>query len=172
MAKTKAQKQQSLTLLEERLKGANSAVFATFTRMGIGDQEALRRSLKDAGISFMVFKKTLLRRALNIAGLNADIANWEGNVGVATGQDEIAPAKIFVKSLKTYEGLQIRLGILNGKPIEEGDILELAALGGKDEVIARLISTLAAPMRSLMGVLQANHRNLMSAISQIKNDES
>lgn len=172
MAKTKVQKQQSLTFLEERLKGANSAVFATFTRMSIGDQEALRRSLKDAGINFTVFKKTLLQRALNSSGLNADIAKWEGNVGVATGQDEIAPAKIFVQSLKTYEGLQIRLGILNGKPIEEGDILELAELGGKDEVIARLIGTIAAPMRSLMGVLQANHRNLVSMISQIKNDES
>ncbi|MBI4359705.1 MAG: 50S ribosomal protein L10 [Candidatus Jacksonbacteria bacterium] len=170
MAKTKAQKQQAVTVLEERLRKAKTVLFATFTRMSISDQETLRRSLKDADVNFTVFKKTLLHRALNTIGVNADIAKWEGNVGVATGADEIAPAKIFVKSLKAHDGLKIRFGMLEGRIIEDEEVHELAFLPSKAELIARLIGTIAVPISSFMSVAEANQRNIVNILDQVKQE--
>ncbi len=171
MAKTKAQKQQALTILQKRLKNAKSTVFATFTRMSISDQEALRMSLKEAGVFFSVFKKTLLEKALKgMSVTDGGIAEWEGNLGVATSDHEIAPAKVFIKSLKAYDGLKIRLGMLDGRIIADAEIKELASLQSREELMARLLGAISAPITQFVGVLEANPRNVISVLSQIKKE--
>ena len=171
MAKTKVQKQQALILLEKRLKGAKSTVFATFTRMSISDQEALRMSLKEAGVFFSVFKKTLLEKVLKDMNVSeSGIEEWEGNLGVATSDDEIAPAKVFVKSLKAYDGLKVRLGMLDGRIIMDAEIKELASLPSREELMSRLLGAISAPITQFVVALQANPRNVISVLSQIKKE--
>ena len=170
MAKTKQQKQELLRDLEAQLEKAKSVVFSTFTGMNIGEQEEMRKELRDADIEFFVYKKTLIKRALQSMGVKADAVDlWSGNTGVAFSKDEIAPARILVKVGKNKEGFQVRYGILEGKEISEADVRALAALPGKHELLAKAIGSICAPVNGLANVLQGTQRSLVNVLNKISN---
>lgn len=169
MPKTKQQKQESLRTFVAQLEDAKSVVFSTFSGMNMDEQEEIRKELRKADIAFFVYKKTLLKRALQSKGLNGDVVDsWTGNIGIAMSKDEVAPARILVKVSKNNDGFKVHYGILEGKEIDEYDVSALAALPSKDELLAKAVGTVCAPLYGLVNVLQGTQRSLLNVLSQIK----
>ncbi len=169
MAKTKQQKQAALDGLKSRIREAKSVVFSTFAHLDIQKQEALRRELRAAGVSFNVFKKTLIKKALEAENISAEsIDEWRGNVGVATSAEEIAPAKILMSVSRKEEGITVHLGILEGKRIDTQAVRELALIPSKDQLLGKLVGSLQSPLYGLVSVLQGTQRQFIYILQQIK----
>jgi large subunit ribosomal protein L10 len=82
--------------------------------------------------------------------------------------DEITPIKILTKSLKDTGIGKVKGGVMEGEYLDEYKINKLAQLPSKDELRAKVVGSLGAPLYGIVGVLQANIRNLVYALDQIR----
>lgn len=170
MPKTKEQKKAVIQELKDRLQKIKSAVFVNFAGLKMKDAQKLREKSWAEGVDYNVVKKTLLKIALNEAGLgDFDTKKLEGNIGLAFGySDELAAPKFIADFAKSNESIKILGGILEDKFIEAGEVKSLAALPSKNELLSKLVGSLASPLSGLFNVLQGNLRGLIQVLSAVR----
>lgn len=163
---TKAQKQEVLDDLKDKITRQKSMVFIDFTGMKVKDIFGLRKKLKAIGGELKVAKKTLM--SLAFKKTDFDPEKLEGEIALIFGyQDEISPAKIAYQTSQENKSLKILGGFLENKFIDGEKVIELAKLPTKDELLGRLVGTISAPISGFVNVLQGNIRGLVQALNQI-----
>lgn len=154
---TKNQKEVIISELTEKLKSSKAVVFSDFKGLTMKNMVALRKELRTEGISLKVVKKTLINIALKEAGIEADVLKMEGQIAVAVSpKDEVAAAKIMSKFSRTNDKLKITGGILEGKTLSVDEVIALSKLPSKEELLARFIGTINAPVTNFVRVLSGN----------------
>lgn len=173
MAKTKEQKQAQVQALVTNMKEAKSAVFANFQGLTVQETEELRAACRENGIIFTASKKTLVQKALEEAGIEADARAFEGGVAVAFGMDdEVAPAQIVAKFAKDHEPVKLFGGILEGAYIPGEKVEALSKLPSKQELYAKLVGTMNAPVSGFANVLAGNIRGFVTVLGAIKEQKA
>lgn len=169
MPKTKAQKQVMVTDITDKLTKANSLVFADYQGLTMSQLSAIRSELADQSAEFTVTKNNLLKIALKDTNQTIDDAVLAGPVATlfAFG-DEISPIKVLTKAIKDNNAGKIKGGVINGEYLDEYKVIKLSQLPGKDELRAKVVGTIAAPLYGLVNVMQGNLRNLVYALEQIR----
>lgn len=169
MQNTKKQKEELINNLSEKLGKAKTALFADYTGLTVAQMTGLRSELRKENISAKVAKKTLIDLALKKAGLPETAKKMPGQVVLITGEaDELAPAKISYKFSRKNDKLKILGGFLNGNFIDQAGVMALAKLPTKEQLLANLVGSVAAPLSGLVSVLRGNMRNLVYVLGQIK----
>lgn len=166
---TKKQKKDIVKDLAENLKKTKAAVFADYTGLSVVKLMAFRRKLKAENAEIKVAKKTLIDLALKQADLPVvETKKMKGQVALVMGYgDEISPAKASFSFTKGNENFKILGGILENKFIEAAQVLNLAKIPGRQELLGKLVGSIASPMSGMVGVLQGNLRGLVRVLSQI-----
>jgi large subunit ribosomal protein L10 len=174
MPKTKQQKQTIGRDIKERLAKAKSVVFTSFNALTVKENEALRSELVKENSEYYAAKKTILARTLSEAQIDTDARSFEGQVAVTFGYaDEVAPAKVLAKFIKESDGrLAFLGGILEGKFINAQAVTELATLPSKEELYAKLVGSINAPVSGFVNVLAGNLRGLVGVLSAIQTKKS
>lgn len=173
MAKTKKQKKDIIKNLEDKVKESKSAVFVNFSNIPVKEIDELRNKCRDEGSEYMVAKKTLLKKVLADSGYEeAKDKKLEGEVAAVFGQDEVAPAKCVKDFAKDHETMNILGGLLEGKMIEEEQVKALATMPSKDELIAKVVGSIAAPLSGVVNALHGNLRNLVYVLNAVKEKKS
>lgn len=164
----KEQKKELVKELSERIKTSKSVVFSDYKGLQVKDITLLRKELRKTESDFKVFKKTLLKIALQEAGVELDTKKLEGQVAVSISQiDEVAPAKVIATFAKKNENLKIVGGLLNLKEMSVEEVGALAKLPSKEELLAKLVGTLNAPISGFVNVLAGNLRGLVQVLKAI-----
>lgn len=170
MPKTKAQKTVILEDIKERLSKSKSLVFTDYKGMTMSQMQTLRSSLSDLSAQFTITKNNLLKIALRESGYKVDDdAIFEGPIATLFAYgDEIAPIKALTKALKDSGIGKTKAGFLNTEFLTDSKVNQLAQLPSKDELRAKVVGALGSPLYGIVGVLQANLRNLVYALDQIR----
>jgi large subunit ribosomal protein L10 len=169
MIRTKAEKQETVTALAERLRRAGTVYVTDFTGLDVAAITQLRRRLRQAGTTFVVVKNTLALRALSVAqvqGLNEHVAGPTGLV--LGGTDPAVAAKVLTDFAKEFEKPAIRAGLVDGKTVSREQVRRLAALPAKTELLAQLGGALAAPMTGFVGALNGVLMNMVGALEALR----
>ncbi|MBV9159639.1 MAG: 50S ribosomal protein L10 [Candidatus Kaiserbacteria bacterium] len=156
MAKTKAEKQVIITRLEEAFKNATSTVFVHFNGVSVADESALRRDFKKQGVTYLVAKKSLIRRALDTHGHKHDELPLEGEVAVAYGGEGDATAAarlVHDAGKKLADRLAILGGIFEGKLVGQTEMREIATIPPMDTLRAMFAQIVNSPRQRLAVVL-------------------
>ena len=165
MPKTKAQKQDIVTSLANDMEKQKCMVFVDFAGLKVKDMAELRNQLKEQGAKLSVAKKTLFDLAAKEKGLNIDFQNMEGQVGaIFTMEDEFVSLKTVYTLSKAHAGLKIIGGYFENQVQGADFMLTLAQLPGRDELLARLVGTIANPMTGFVRVLEGNIKGLIVAL--------
>lgn len=165
---TKDQKKEIVKNLAREIKDSKAVVFSDYKGLSVKDMTALRRELRQQGVNLKVVKKTLMSLALKDAGVELDTRKMEGQITLAISQkDEVAAAKIIAKTAKTNENLKIVSGLLGKKAISQEEVAALANLPSKDELLAKLVLTLNAPVSGFVNVLAGNLRGLVQVLKAV-----
>lgn len=171
MPKTREQKEATLKVLAEALKDAKAVVFADYQGLGVREQQELQNGMREGGMRFAVVKNTLFTMAAKEAGL--ELERPTGPVAVAYGfEDPVAVAKAVHDFAKEHEALEITGGFVDGEAVELSVIDKLASLPSRDELLAKLMGSLGAPIQNLAGGLSAIPRNLVYALSAVKEQKA
>jgi len=168
MPKSKQQKQTTVDSLGGGLKDAKSVVFANFQGLTVAQSDELRKAARKEGVSVLVAKKTLVRRALEAMGLSADIASFQGGLATFIGKDEVSPAKVVATFAKKNEVVTIFGGILEGKFIDAKMVKSLSALPGKQELLSMMVRSLNAPISGFVNVNASIVRSLFNVLNAYK----
>lgn len=170
MAKSRVQKEAMLKELNEDLLTRSALVFANYSGLTVAEMEELRRNLRKEGSALRVVKKTLLRKALDASTIEgAKGMTLEGEISIALAEkDEIAPARALYQFGKKHEALKIFAGVLEHRVIEKDRVIALAQLPTREELIARAVGSIRAPIANFVGVGSALLRKLVGTLSAIQ----
>jgi large subunit ribosomal protein L10 len=172
----RSDKERVVAELTERLKTTDTLIVADYRGLSVSEIDGLRTELLKHGARFSVVKNTLTRRAAEAAASDVLLGLLEGPSAIAfleAGGDPVAVAKALADAARTTRVLAVRGGLLDGSPITGADVENLAKLPPADVLRAQLVGALAgsltaivglfaAPMRELVGVLQARIDQLQS----------
>ena len=138
--------------VRERLSSANAALLTEYRGLAVGELARLRRSLREAGGEYKIYKNTLVRFAEALLVGPTAIAFVE--------TDAAGVAKALRDFARTNPSLVVKGGLLGAKVLTATDAAALAELPSRDQLLAQLAGAMAAPMQAFAGLLQALPRNL------------
>ena len=155
-------KVQAVADLADRFSRASIAIATDFSGLTVNEVTALRRRLREAGVEYKVVKNRIAAIAAEQAGVESFKEILEGASGIVLGYGEpVAAAKTVDEYIKESRAeLKIRNGILEGLLISESQVIALAALPGKDQLISILLGQMNAPISGLVNVLSGPTRAL------------
>ncbi|AKM81861.1 TPA: 50S ribosomal protein L10 [Candidatus Berkelbacteria bacterium] len=170
MLLTRSKKEKLVAEMSGQMEKSKAVVLVNYQGLKHKEIETLKERLAAEKISFQVVKNSLFKIALKKAGIELDNSLLDQPVAVIWGDvDEVNPAKLTVAFGKEAEKLEILGGILNGQYVDLNTVNQLAALPGRDELYAKLVGTLNAPMSRLVNALQGNLRSLVYILDTYKN---
>ena len=173
MAVTRADKVIEFEQLEKAFRGSDSAILVDYKGMNVPQVTELRRQLRSAKAGYKVVKNTVAKRALKGTSLEVLEKYFEGATAVAyTATDPVALAKALTTFGKTAPTLQIKAAVVQGRAVKPSEVADLAALPGKPELYAQLLSVMQGPMVQVVTVLSATSRSLMTLLTAAEKKRS
>lgn len=170
-------KQAVVAQLKEQLESAKGVVLTSYKGLTVAQDTELRRELREAGVSYHVVKNTMLRIAAKEAGIEGIEEHLEGTTAFAfSTEDAVAPAKVicgFIKKnkLEDAEVLTVKVGMVEGKVIGVDEVKALATLPSREELIAKLLGSMNAPISNTVNVLQGIIRNAVYVLDAIRSQK-
>ena len=147
-------KQPVVEEIANAIKGAQSVVLVDHRGLTVEKDTELRRQLRAEGITYKVYKNTLLNFAFKGTEFEALAPYLEGPSAIAISTtDATAPARIMCKFAKTADKLEIKAGVVEGKVFDAEGIQKISAIPSKDELISKLLGSLQAPITNFARVM-------------------
>jgi large subunit ribosomal protein L10 len=163
----KSDKERVVGELAERLKSSPTLIVADYRGLTMPQIDALRGELLQHGARFIVVKNTLTRRAAEEAGVESLLTLLEGPTAIAfleSDGDPVAAAKAIAAAGRETHVLVVRGGIMEGRPLTEDDVQNLAKLPSAEVLRAQLVGALAAPMATVVGLFNAPLREFVGVL--------
>lgn len=147
-------KQPVVEEIANAIKGAQSVVLVDHRGLTVEKDTELRRQLRAEGITYKVYKNTLLNFAFKGTEFEALAPYLEGPSAIAISTtDATAPARILCKFAKTADKLEIKAGVVEGKLFDEAGIQKISAVPSKEELISKLLGSLQSPITNFARVM-------------------
>lgn len=149
------EKQPVVKEISEMLKDASSAVVVDYRGLTVEQDTQLRKALREAGVSYKVYKNTMIHIAAKGTEFEKldDFLNGPTAIAVSK-EDPAAAARIFAKFGKTSDKLQMKGGIVEGNVYDEAGMKEVAAIPTRDELLARLFGSMKSPITNFARVIK------------------
>jgi len=159
----KDDKERLVAELTERLRTTETLLVADYRGLTMPQIDELRTKLLEHGARFAVVKNTLTRRAAEAAGNDTLLALLEGPTAIAfleSGGDPVAVAKALVDAARETRVLEVRGGLLEGRPVEPSEIESLAKLPPLDVLRGQVLGAITAPLTAIIGLFTAPLQDL------------
>ena len=143
-----AKKQEVIDEIKSKITDSKGVVL--FDYRGITDAEAkeLRRSLRNSGSDYKVYKNTLMARALN--DLNIDLAdNLTGPSALAYSEDQIAPIKVLTDFAKKHPAVILKVGIVDNEVTDKSKLASLATIPSREGLLTMLAGGMIGIVKDL-----------------------
>jgi large subunit ribosomal protein L10 len=164
-----ARKEAAVQELRDRLAGAQNLFLTDFAGLTVEEITKLRGELRKDGSTYAVVKNTLFKIAAGEDIAKQLDAFLAGPTGIVfAGTDPVAPAKAIKQFADDSKKLGIKAAYIDGVLVDAKQVNVLASLPPKIELIAKLVGTLANPLRGLVTVLSGNQSGLVRALNAIR----
>ena len=164
-----AKKEAAISQLRDRLANSKNLFFTNYTGLTVEEITKLRRELRKDGSTYSVVKNTLFSIAAGDDLAKQIESLMAGPTGVVfAGSDPVAPAKAIKTFSDDVKTLEVKAAYIDGTLVGSAQVNVLAALPPKDQLIAKMIGSLASPLRGLVTVLSGNTSGLVRALNALR----
>lgn len=164
-----AKKEAAISQLRDRLANSKNLFFTNYTGLTVEEITKLRRELRKDGSTYSVVKNTLFSIAAGDDLAKQIESLMAGPTGVVfAGSDPVAPAKAIKTFSDDVKTLEVKAAYIDGTLVGAAQVNVLAALPPKDQLIAKMIGSLASPLRGLVTVLSGNTSGLVRALNALR----
>ena len=147
---------------------APHAFLIDYTGITVPAVTDLRRLIRGSKAEYLVVKNTLALRAIKGKPLEALAEHFTGMTAVAYSQtDVVALAKVIHTFGKTNPHVKVKAALLDGKAVPASSLEALATMPSRNELVAKLLGLMQSPVRRLVTVLSAPHRNVAATIAAV-----
>jgi large subunit ribosomal protein L10 len=160
--------------VRERLSNSQAALLTEYRGIGVAEMSTLRRSLRDAGGEYKVYKNSLVRFAARDLGLEIEDL-LTGPTAIAfvptdsTG-DPVQVAKALREFSRGNQNLVVKGGVLGEKALSAADAQALAEVAPREVLLAQFAGALQSPMATMAGLLQAPVREFAGLLKALLED--
>ncbi|MCM1282808.1 MAG: 50S ribosomal protein L10 [Roseburia sp.] len=147
-------KQPIVQEISDTIKGAQSVVVVNYRGLSVAEDTQLRRQLREAGVSYKVYKNTLVYRAVEGTEFESlrDVLEGPNAFAVST-DDATAPARILAEFAKKAPKLEMKAGIVEGSFYDAEGMKAIAKVPGREVLLSKLLGSLQSPVTNLARVL-------------------
>ena len=163
----RTEKQQLVTELTTKLRGAKSVYYTDFSGLNVKRMTDLRRRLRKAGVEYVVIKNTLALRAVNESGLVGE--RLKGPTGLVVSTDPVAAAKVLSDFAKENDQRPaVKGGLLDGRSVSTEQVKQLASMPSREQMLAELGAGLMAPMAAFAGAMNGLFYMMVGALEALR----
>jgi len=156
VGKNREIKEAKVSEIKEKMEKAQGIIFAKYQGLTVEEDTELRKTLRDAGIEYKVYKNTLTTLAAKELGFDGIVDVLQGPLSVAFGyEDPTVPAKVLNDFAKTHKKLELVAGIVQGEIFDAAKVSQLATIPAREVLIAKLLGSFKAPLSNLAYLLNA-----------------
>jgi len=154
--------------IKEKIQNAKSVVLVKFNGLTVAEDTELRREFRKNNVEYKVLKNTLVRRAFNDMGITDFDEDLNGPTSVAFGADETGASKVIMEAVKKYQDkVSVKSAFVDGSKVDVAGVKALASMPSKEQLIAKMLGSMQAPIANFVGVLSAMPRSLVLALNAI-----
>ncbi len=136
------------------IEGAQAIVLVDHRGLTVAQDTELRRELRQAGITYKVYKNTMMNFAFKGTDFEPLSEYLEGPSAIAiTKDDATAPARIICKFAKTAPALEVKGGVVEGTKYDATGIVALSKIPSREELLASLLGSIKSPIADFARVL-------------------
>ena len=147
-------KQPVVQEITDLLNGAATAVVVDYRGLTVEQDTRLRKALREAGVTYKVYKNTMIRLATKGTEFEALDPDLEGPTALAVSKDDAtAAARVLFNFAKTADKLELKAGIVEGVYYDTNGIKTIAAIPSKEELLGRLLVSMQSPITNFARVL-------------------
>ncbi len=154
MAKVE-QKKPIVDEISELLKDAKSAVLVDYRGLTVEQDTNLRKQLREAGVTYKVYKNTMLNFAVKGTDFEELSKHLEGPTAIAVSDtDATAPARVLYNFAKGAEALELKAGVVEGTYYDSEGIKVIATIPSRDELISKFLGSIQSPITNFARVIK------------------
>ena len=140
--------------ISAQLEGAQSAVLVDYRGLTVEQDTKLRKTLREAGITYKVYKNTMMNFAIKGTEFEGLASLLEGPSAIAISTtDATAPARELAKFAKTAEALEIKGGVVEGIQYDAAGIMNIAKIPSREELLSKLLGSMQSPIANFARVM-------------------
>jgi len=148
-------KQAAVAEIVAAIANAQTMVIAEYRGISVASMTELRANARKAGVYLHVLKNTLARRAVEGTSFAALADQMVGPLVYAVSEDPVAAAKVLHQFSKKDEKIVLKAGSYNGDLLDVAQVAELASIPSRDELLAKLLGIMQAPVSGFARALAA-----------------
>lgn len=138
-----------------QVANAQTIVVAEYAGIGVSHLTVLRAKARESGVYLRVLKNTLARRAVADTPFAGLADQMTGPLIYSISADPVAAAKVLADFAKTNDKLVLKAGSYAGKVLDKGEVQALASIPSREELLAKLLGVMQAPVSGFAGLLAA-----------------
>lgn len=136
------------------IKDAQSVVLVDYRGLTVEQDTELRKQLREAGITYKVYKNTMMNFAFKGTDFESLTPYLEGPSAVAIStEDATAPARVLCKFAKTANALEVKGGIVEGIAYDANGIIEISKIPSREELLSKLLGSIQSPITNFARVM-------------------
>ncbi len=136
------------------IKDAQSVVVVDYRGLTVAEDTQLRKQLREAGVSYKVYKNTLVSRAVEGTEFESLKDSLEGpNAFAVSTEDATAPARVLAEFAKKAPKLEIKAGVVEGTFYDAEGMKAIASVPSREVLLSKLLGSLQSPITNLARVL-------------------
>ena len=148
-------KQPIIQEISETIKDAQSVVVVDYRGLTVEEDTRLRKQLREAGISYKVYKNTYVKRAVEGTECEPLTQVLEGPSAFAVSKtDATAPARIIAEFAKKAPKLEIKAGIVEGTYYDATGMQAISSIPSREVLLSRLLGSMQSPVTNFARVLK------------------
>lgn len=162
-------KKEFVSSLSDDLNNAIAGVLVDYRGINVENDTKLRRELRDAGVTYIVVKNTILNYVIKNVGLDGLSSFLTGTTAIGfSNTDPIITAKILTKYSDNSKGsFKIKAGFVDKEILSETEVFDLGKIPSKEILIAKALGSLNSPICGFVNVLNANILGLVNVLDAI-----
>ncbi len=148
-------KQPIVQEISENVKDAQSVVVVDYRGLTVAEDTELRKQLREAGVTYKVYKNTLMNFAFKGTDFESLAPVLEGPSAIAiSSTDATAPARILAKFAKTAPALEMKAGVVEGTFYDAEGIKAIAEVPSREELLSKFLGSIQSPITNFARVLK------------------
>ena len=157
--------------VSSKLAQAQAIVLAEYRGLGVLDMTRLRNNARSQGVYLRVFKNTLARRAFAGTAFEQLTEHMFGPLAYGISEDPVAAAKVLNEFAKGNKKFVIKAAAMPNKLMSVADVASLAALPSRDELLAKLLGTMQAPIAKFVRTLNEVPGKLVRTLAAVRDQK-
>lgn len=142
--------------IKKLISSSKSVVLVDYRGTTVAADTALRKTFRENNVVYKVIKNSLFKKACEQLGISGLDEALNGTTAFAFGgEDETLAPRLVKNAMKDNKTLSIKAGLYNGAAVDDKQIITLASIPGKEQLVAQLLYVLNAPVASLARAFKA-----------------